>query len=185
MKQDQSSASSPAQDVMSRLHKRDLSIFKTGAGPSQDRSAYSQDSNSSATRFSQDEGKDDSEVSIVNIKEESEEDGGAALKTKVEANQPEHFMVMDDGSQAEYEQEEYDESYYEGYDDSQGGMLLEYEGGKDNTLLNIWQFSQMWKTITIFDIFFVNFKLEVPTYYIICYCKIKTFNFFRNYFFSY
>ena len=91
--QSSSTSSSHSQDVMDRLQKRDLSIFKTG-----DKSSTSETIDL------------EPEEPVVNIKEEAPSE-----VAKMEDTDNTQFTIEDDtqmsNSQIEYDQGEYDESY--------------------------------------------------------------------------
>ena len=93
VRSEQSSSSSNSQDVMDRLQKRDLSIFKTG-----DKSSTSETIDL------------EPEEPVVNIKEEAPSE-----VAKMEDTDNTQFTIEDDtqmsNSQIEYDQGEYDESY--------------------------------------------------------------------------
>jgi len=88
------------EEVMERLQKRDLSIYKTG-------------------------GEQSEVVSVKEERVETEEVGDKAGEGSAH-----FLEAQDEQSQAEYEQGDYDDAYAEGYDDSQLGMFTEYEGAE-------------------------------------------------------
>ena len=107
VRSEQSSQSSNSQDVMDRLQKRDLSIFKTG------------DKSSTSDTITSDTIDLETGQSVVNIKEE-------APVEAVEVIDPEtQFSVENDSnSQFDFEQVEYDESYAGKYGNNQHCQLL-------------------------------------------------------------
>ena len=87
-------ASSNSQDVMDRLQKRDLSIYKTPKSSTSETIDL------------------DADEPIVNIKEETSTEITKVEESETQFSAPETpFSVENDNTQSEYDHSEYDESY--------------------------------------------------------------------------